>query len=130
MSAKKVFIVDGDADFVAAATSLFNGAGYEVESAAGLKEAGGKLRVAAPDVILMDVMLERLSDGFDLVRQLKNDEKYKNIPLLVATAIGEKTGFRYSPESGDDLWFPVDGFLEKPVSGDVLSAAVARFLAR
>lgn len=130
MTAKNVFIVDGDADFVAATKVVLNTAGYEVESAAGAQEAQEKLGVAAPDIILMEAMLERLSGGFDLVRQLKNNEKYKDIPVLIVTALGAKTGFRYTPDAGDKLWLPVDGFLEKPVPGDVLTATIAKLLAR
>lgn len=130
MSGKKIFIVDDDADFIAGTKVVLESAGYQVFAAGKVREALEKIGEAAPDLIIMDVMLEKMSDGFDLSRKLKSDEKYKKIPILMVTAVGEKTGFRYSPDSGDKLWLPVDEFMEKPVASDVLTAKVAKLLGK
>ena len=54
-----------------------------------------------------------VSDGFDLSRKLKSDEKYNKIPLLMLTAIGDKTGFKFSDAAGDRMWIPIDDYAEK-----------------
>jgi hypothetical protein len=44
------------------------------------------------------------------------------------TAIEERTGIEVKSSVGDPVWLPVDAFLDKPVSPDVLLAEVKRLL--
>jgi len=107
MSAKKILIIDDDVDFVESTRVILEAKGYKVSSAGNRDEGFEKVKQISPDLILMDVMMEKMSDGFDLTRKLKSEEKYKDIPILMLTAIGEKTGFGFSDVAGDKIWLPV-----------------------
>lgn len=43
--------------------------------------------------VITDVMMDKMSDGFDFSRKLKSDVKYKKILILIVTAVGEKNRF-------------------------------------
>lgn len=128
MSAKKILIIDDDVDFVESTRVILEAKGYKVSSAGNREEGFEKIKQISPDLILMDVMMEKMSDGFDLTRKLKSEEKYKDIPILMLTAIGEKTGFGFSDVAGDKIWLPVDDYLEKPVAPEKLIAGVEKLL--
>ncbi len=128
MGAKKILIIDDDADFVESTKVVLEAKGYKVSSAGNKEEGLEKVKQISPDLILMDVMMEKMSDGFDLSRKLKSEEKYKDIPILMITAIGEKTGFGFSDVAGDKTWLPVDDYVEKPISPEKLIAKLEKLL--
>jgi len=128
MSVKKILIIDDDVDFVESTRIILEAKGYNLSSAGNREEGFEKVKQISPDLILMDVMMEKMSDGFDLTRKLKSEEKYKDIPILMLTAIGEKTGFGFSDVAGDKTWLPVDDYMEKPVAPEKLAAKVEKLL--
>lgn len=73
-------------------------------------------------------MMKTSQEGFELSRELKHSNQYKDIPILMLTAVKQKTGLDFKPEAGDDSWLPVDGFLDKPVRPDVLLEKVEGLL--
>ncbi len=130
MSHKKILIIDDDADLVESTKIVLQAKGYKVFSAADKQSAMAQIKEVVPDLIIMDVMLEKMSDGFDLSRELKNDEKYKKIPVLMVTAIGDKTGFRFSEAAGDKVWLPVDDYAEKPLKPEELISKIEKLLSK
>ncbi len=130
MSHKKILIVDDDADIVESTKVVLEAKGYKVSSAGNRQNALAQIKEVMPDLIIMDVMLEKMSDGFDLSRELKSDEKYKKIPMLMVTAIGDRTGFRFSEMAGDKVWLPVDDYAEKPIKPEELISKVEKLLSK
>ena len=130
MRDKKILVIDDDADFVESIKVILEAKGYRVFSAANKDDGLAKIKEIMPDLIIMDVMLEKMSDGFDLSRKLKSDEKYKKIPLLMLTAIGDKTGFKFSDVAGDKIWLPVDDYAEKPIKPEELISKVERLISK
>ena len=128
MRDKKILVIDDDVDFVESIKVVLEAKGYRVFSAANRDDGLAKIKELMPDLIIMDVMLEKMSDGFDLSRKLKSDEKYKKIPLLMLTAIGDKTGFKFSDVAGDKTWLPVDDYCDKPLHPDELISKVEALL--
>jgi CheY-like chemotaxis protein len=124
----KILIVDDDPDIVEAMRVVLESKKYEV-AVAGSGEAGLALaRSERPDLIILDVMMETGSKGFEVSRKLNADEDLRKIPILMLTAIKEKTGIGFSHEAGDDAWLPVDEYLEKPLKPEVLLAKVETLL--
>ncbi|MBU0597526.1 response regulator [Patescibacteria group bacterium] len=52
-----------------------------------------------PDIISMDLMIEEI-DGFKSIQMLKNDEKTKNIPIVILSNLGQDDDFKQGEELG------------------------------
>jgi CheY-like chemotaxis protein len=120
MEKAAILIVDDDPDITEAMKVVLEHKNYAVSSAENVRQAMESLKKKLPDVMILDVMMETPHDGFDLARQLKQDEKYKNIPILMLTGVQDKMGFDFKPAAGDETWLPVEEYLSKPVKPDVL----------
>lgn len=120
MGQGRILIIDDDPDITEAMTVVLANRGYEVESAADGSEGMEKLKANRPDVIILDVMMRTRQEGFELSRGLKSNAEYKDIPILMLTAVKDKTGLDFKTTAGDESWLPVEGFLDKPVKPDVL----------
>ncbi len=130
MNKGNILIVDDDKDITASLKVVLESHGFKINTAATKSEAVEKIKAAAPDLIVLDVMLEGMSDGFDLARQLKNQDPYKKIPIIIMTALGEKTGFHFDPDVDKEKWLPVDAYFEKPVDLQILIAEIGKLLKR
>jgi CheY-like chemotaxis protein len=102
--------------------------GYEVASAADGSLGLAQLQAQRPDVIILDVMMRTSQEGFEFARQLKGSAEYKDIPILMLTAVKDKTGLDFKSTAGDESWLPVEEFLDKPVKPDVLLEKVASLI--
>jgi len=127
MPPKKILVVDDDPDIVDASKVILESAGYEVDSAANGTEALEKVRSGGPDLVLLDIMMDRETEGFHVSYELKEDERTKDIPIVVLTAIGQKSGFSFSPEEDGD-YLPVEDYIEKPLEPEVLLEKIAALL--
>lgn len=128
MSTKKILIVDDDPDITEAMTVVLESKGYEVASAANSTAAMKQVEASRPDLIILDVMMDTQSEGFVFSRQIKNDNKTKEIPILMITGVKDKVGIDFKDAAGDESWLPVEEYLDKPVKPDVLLAKVASLL--
>lgn len=81
----KILIVDDDKENLYMLETLLRGQGYEVESAADGMEALKKTSQAGFDMIISDILMPRM-DGFQLCREVKTNEKLKNITFVFYTA--------------------------------------------
>lgn len=121
---KRILIVDDDPDFAAAIAKILTTAQYEVEKAGSLQEGMKAVEERRPDLILLDVMMEKYDDGFNMCYDLKHDERYKHIPVVMITAVTEVTGLKFSPET-DGEYLQAEGYLRKPINPEVLLEKVA-----
>jgi CheY-like chemotaxis protein len=121
---KRILIVDDDFDFTAAIARILTTAGYDVEKAGSFQEGLKAIQEREPDLILLDVMMEKYDDGFNLCYDLKHDERYKHIPIIMITAVTEVTGLKFSPDT-DGEYLQAEGYLRKPIKAQVLLEKVA-----
>lgn len=84
--AKQVLIVDDDQNTLKYLSVVLSEHGYDPVSACDGSEGLEKVEQARPDLIVLDVMMPKKS-GFSLFRQLKKDEQYKDIPILMLTGV-------------------------------------------
>lgn len=120
MATKTVLLVDDDPVFVAAVSAVLESR-YRVLTAANGTQAFEKITQGHPDLIILDVMMDYMSEGFDVARKLRQDPETKSIPLIMLTGVDERYDFR---EEADESWVPCDRFLEKPVEPEALLAEV------
>jgi len=124
---KKVLIVDDDIDFIEANKALLEDAGYNVTYALNGEDGLKAALNDRPNLIVLDVMMTTMGEGFDVARELRKNPDTKKIPLIMLTAINQKSGFPWKYDS-DETWVPVDIFLEKPLKAGDLLQNVQRLL--
>jgi len=123
----RVLIVDDEPDFVDSTRLILESEGYEVEAAYNREEALKKIEESPPDLILLDIMMEKMTDGFTLCYKLKHDERYSRIPILMVTAVMQRTGFKFSPKT-DAEFLEADDYIEKPLKADDLLRRIRKFI--
>jgi len=123
----KILIVDDDQDYGEALKIVLSNKGYSVNHVLNVKDGRKSVEEDKPALIILDVMMDKHTDGFDLCHSLKNDEKYKNIPILMVTAVTGKTGFKFSPET-DGEYLQADDYVAKPVPSSELLLRVKKLI--
>lgn len=124
---KRILIVDDDPDFSVAIRKVLTSADYDVDVAGNMGDGMRAIEENRPDLILLDVMMERYDDGFNMCYQLKHDDRYKEIPVIIITAVTEVTGLKFSPET-DGEYLEAEDYVQKPISAKVLLEKVARLI--
>ena len=124
----KILIIDDDPDIVEAMKVVLEGKKYQVSVAKSGEEGLKQVKHVAPDLIILDVMMETSDKGFEVAREIKGNEAYKDIPIIMLTAIREKTGLDFKKEAGDDVWLPVDDYCDKPLNPDQLISKVGQLI--
>jgi DNA-binding response OmpR family regulator len=124
---KTILVIDDDVDIVEAARLALEHGGYHVLSANTGPEGLDLVHKERVDLIILDVMLARDTEGFHIAQMLKADENLKSIPILMITSVATRTGFKFDPKSDGD-YLPVDDYVEKPVDPQDLLARVKKLL--
>jgi len=83
---KRVLVVDDDDNTRRFLTVALEENGYEAITAADGEEGYERIREDAPDLILLDVMMPKKT-GFSLFKQLRKDDDYKDIPVIMLTGV-------------------------------------------
>jgi chemosensory pili system protein ChpA (sensor histidine kinase/response regulator) len=94
--------------------------GYRVKLAKDGLEALEQLAQERPEVVLSDIEMPRM-DGFDLVRNIRADQKLAGLPIIMITSRIAQKHRDYAQELG------VDHYLGKPYGEEELLALVARY---
>jgi len=123
----KILLVDDDPDFLEMHRAVLENHGYEVLTATSAQDGLGRVRAEMPDLIVLDLMMEKHDAGFSFSQTIKTDPLFRKIPILMVTSVAEATGYRFSFEE-DGYWMKTDDFLNKPVPPEVLLEAVDKLL--
>ena len=132
MANEKILVVDDDPDLVEVIRLTLESAGYQVYSAASGTEGLQKVKEITPDLIILDVMMDYTTEGFQISLQLRSPDPrseyaaYSKIPILMLTALHSTTSLRFGP---DEDYLPVDDFVEKPLEPAALVEKVEKLLA-
>jgi two-component system alkaline phosphatase synthesis response regulator PhoP len=120
---QKVLIVDDEMDALMALKVALEAEGYNVAEAKDGHEALDKVHSEIPDVILLDLMIPGI-DGFEVCRQLKSDDVYRHIPVIMLTARGE------IDDKVEGIELGADDYVTKPFNLKELKARVKMVLRR
>jgi CheY-like chemotaxis protein len=129
----KILIIDDDPDMVLAARLCLEGAGFQVIDANSGPAGLEKIKTERPDLIILDVMMDTTTEGFQLALKLRSRDPnseyaaYTSIPIIMLTAIHTTSPVRFGP---DEDYLPVDAFIDKPIDPDALVEQVRALLAR
>jgi two-component system, cell cycle response regulator len=118
---KKILLIDDVKEFCAL-VKIFLSSRYEVITASDGLEALSMLESGlVPDVIITDLMMPRL-DGYQLIAQLKKNDPYKKIPVIVLSNVDKKQDREKLVSKG------IYGYLNKPFSPDELRENLTQML--
>jgi two-component system, OmpR family, response regulator len=109
---KKILIVDDDADIRDAIATVLSKT-YEIKQADGKASALAALKSFAADLVILDVMMESISAGFELAREIKKAAKPPKVLML--TGVDKEMNIDFKAELGNPDWLPADDYLTKPV---------------
>jgi two-component system response regulator MtrA len=126
---KKILIIDDDQDYGEALKIILGNNGFQVHHVLNVTDGRKSIETDRPALIVLDVMMDKHTDGFDLCYSLKHDEKYKSIPILMVTAVTDKTGFKFSPET-DGEYLQADDYAAKPIPASELLLRVKKLISQ
>ena len=128
---KKILVIDDDPDFIDAVTTILKSAMYDVSTAANPNEGKDKILEDKPDLILLDIMMDSLFDGFSLCHAIKTGKDFRDVkdtPVIFVSAVKELTGSRFQFDGTDQGMSGPDDYIDKPVKPEDLLARIAKFL--
>ena len=117
--AKKILVVDDEADFLRTVRLRLEAHQYHVVTASDGEEGLQKVESERPDLIVLDIRMPKM-DGLTFVKQLKKNQAGRPIPVMILTAYGEM----------EDL-FRVEGvsdYLLKPFKAEELIERIEKHL--
>jgi DNA-binding response OmpR family regulator len=119
--AKKVLIVDDEANIVAALDYLLRRSGYEVNVAATGEEALRQVEASSPDLVLLDVMMPQKS-GYEVCRRIRERPEWRAMKIVMLSAKGRDAEVSKGISLGADL------YVTKPFSNAELVARIRELL--
>jgi chemosensory pili system protein ChpA (sensor histidine kinase/response regulator) len=118
-----VMVVDDSLTVRRVTQRLLTREGYQVVLAKDGVDALEHLQSVTPDVMLVDIEMPRM-DGFDLTRNVRDDERTRHIPVIMITSRTASKHRNYAMELG------VNEYLGKPYQEDALLRSIAGFVGR
>ena len=119
----KVLIVEDENSLLELLKFNFTKDGFKVDTAMDGETALEKILNKAPDLLVLDWMLPKLS-GIELCRRIRKNKEIKNLPIIMLTARGEEDARLRGLETG------ADDYITKPFSVNELMARVKAVLRR
>ncbi|MBN2535837.1 MAG: response regulator [Spirochaetales bacterium] len=124
---KTILVVDDDVDVIESRKIILEHDNYQVLTATNIDVAWELLEKHHVDLIILDVMINKDSDGFNFAQKMKADSRYSAIPIILATAVNQRTKFKFDPGVDGDF-LPVEKFMEKPIDPDDLMMVIRGLL--
>jgi two-component system, cell cycle response regulator len=117
----RILVVDDNQDNIEIIAARLRFRGYEIMEASDGHQALGLVREAAPDLILLDVMLPDI-DGYEISRRIKGADDLPFIPIILVTARDSTQDKVAGLDAG------ADDYLTKPINFPELEARVRSML--
>ncbi len=118
---KRILVIEDEHGLADMMKLRLESGGYEVHEAFDGEEGLRAIKSFLPDLIVLDLVLPKLS-GEEVLRTVKQDDRLKSIPVIVATALSkdvEGAGFAFEK---------ADAFFQKPYDFIELMSVIADFL--
>ncbi|KAA0875147.1 response regulator transcription factor [Nitrincola tapanii] len=117
----QVLVVDDEPNILLSLEFLMEQAGFQVHTAADGESALQTINAITPDLVLLDISLPGIS-GFDVLEQLRQDPRFKRLPVIMLTAHGREV------EKEKGLALGADDYVTKPFSTQALVQKVHHLL--
>jgi CheY-like chemotaxis protein len=129
----RILLVDDDPDFVKTTKMILLADGYEVVVAEDGRQGLEKIKDSQPQLILLDIMMESMFEGFSLLSVLRTApefEEFKATPVIMVSSVKTDTGSRFflgDDEEMGDAPQP-DNYMDKPLKPRQLLEKVASLI--
>lgn len=119
----QLLLVDDEPGLREAVQAYLEDSGYTVQTASNAQDGWAILQQSLPDLVITDLMMPQV-DGYQFLQQLRDDPRFKTLPVIFLTARG-MTGDRIQGYQAG-----CDAYISKPFDPDELVAIVDNLLKR
>jgi CheY-like chemotaxis protein len=115
--APRILIIDDDEDFKVSISEVLRLQGYDVRVAASAHEGLDRITADPPDLIILDVIMEYDSAGYEVNQAVKFREEFspeRSIPILMVSSIPIDPATLYGRASEVQMITP-DAYMTKPL---------------
>lgn len=119
----QVLLVDDEPGLRDAVQAYLEDSNFSVEVAANANEGWQKIQQNPPDLVITDIMMPQV-DGYHFLKQLREDARFKAMPVVFLTARGMTKDRIQGYNAG------CDAYLSKPFDPDELVAIIENLLGR
>lgn len=130
MTTKRILVVDDDRDLVETTKTFLEARGYAVSTAHSGAEARDEMARQRPDLVVLDIMMDNDTDGFNLAFALRDEPEDVRVPVIIVSGFTKELKTKthiFEPLMYED-WAAAK-FFEKPVKLAALAEAIADLLA-
>ncbi|MBD2072184.1 response regulator transcription factor [Leptolyngbya sp. FACHB-671] len=119
----RLLLVDDEPGLREAVQAYLEDSGFTVNVASNARDGWELLQQTSPDLVISDIMMPQV-DGYQFLKQMREDERFQAIPVVFLTARGMTTDRIQGYQAG------CDAYLSKPFDPDELVAIVSNLLER
>jgi len=126
----EILLVDDDPDILDSLRIILEANGHGVRTAANGREARKALSERMPDLLILDIMMNSDTEGFDLAFELRDNPDYKQLPIILLTSFLDKVRAE-GPGPFEFILgqqWPAHWLFEKPVDAERLLAKIDAIL--
>lgn len=120
--APTILYVEDDPDYREAVRAILESAGFRVIEASSAEDGLALFREAAPDVVLLDLMMEEVDAGVTLTREIRATGS--GAPIFLLSSVGDALAYEKATEE-----LGVAAILQKPIRGEILLGLIRSRLA-
>jgi CheY-like chemotaxis protein len=121
-----ILVTDDDPDILENLTTILGSQPYRLATARDGKQCLALIKQERPDLLILDMLMPRV-DGWGVIRELRSDAQYSDLPIMVLTTVVEDASRRrYELEVG--MAMDVQDYVQKPAKPSDLLQRVEKLL--
>jgi two-component system alkaline phosphatase synthesis response regulator PhoP len=121
-----ILIVDDDPDILDNIVIVLETQPYRLATAQDGKKCMAMIKEEIPDLLILDLLMPRM-DGWGVIREMRSEPRFANVPIMVLTTVIEDASRRrYELETG--IAMDIQEYIQKPVTPSKLIQRVETLL--
>jgi two-component system alkaline phosphatase synthesis response regulator PhoP len=126
---KRILMIDDDKDFVLSTKTFLEGRGYQVDTAHNGTDGWEKIQKGQADLIVLDIMMDTDTEGFNLAYKMKEMEATRRIPIVIVSGFPQHLDEKFEKfEFILGREWPAVAQMEKPIELKELAKIIDRFV--
>ena len=126
---RRILMIDDDKDFVLSTKTFLEGRGYQVDTAHNGTDGWEKIQKGQADLIVLDIMMDTDTEGFNLAYKMKEMEATRKIPIVIVSGFPQHLDEKFEKfEFILGREWPAVAQMEKPIELKELAKIIDRFV--